>query len=497
MSNGTDADMPTSGRSSTVRRLRVDGNRLWDDLKALSQIGRGSRGVSRLAFSLADMEGRRWLMKRFGDAGIHPRMDRYGNVFGRLEPGARGRVPVGVPEEAPEGAQNRAPKRTPDEAPAEAPNEVGASSLILVGSHIDTVPEGGMFDGALGVLAGLECVRVIKEAGIRLPYALEVIAFANEEGSRLGPGLFGSRALFEGIPKDEWERVLPVLTQAGVWPADAGRPCSPGAGDCAPGSGDDTRDGTGGSAADAGSTAVPEAPGPLLDTRILRAYLELHIEQGGVLDASGDDIGVVQGIVCIHSFQAIFKGKPNHAGTAPMSGRKDALLGAAELILAVPDVVREVGSAITVGTCGQVRVLPGGRNIIPGEAEISIEVRDLDESVADRVVESLRLRAGEIARRRGLEHQLTPTSRTPGAMMSPELQEVIECSARALGLRTRRMPSGAGHDAAALGNKVPSGMIFVPSKEGVSHSPEEWTSKEQCESGAQVLLNTILHLMGY
>ncbi len=366
-----------------------------------------------MAFSPADMEGRRWLLERFQDVGIPAWMDVYGNVFGCL-------------------------------------GEAGQGKAILIGSHLDTVPEAGMFDGALGVLAGLECLRTLKESGVRLPYDVQVVAFANEEGTRLGPGLFGSRALLEGIPHDEWQRVLPVLDEAGL-----GR----GAG-----------------------------PGPSLDPASLRAYLELHVEQGGVLDASGEDIGVVQGIVCLRSFNAVFLGEANHAGTTPMEHRKDALLGAAELVLSVPTTVRRLGSGTTVGTCG--------RNVVPGEVEISFDVRDLDEGVVERVIESLRTRAQEIASSRGLEVLLTPMAGTLGAMMAPEIQDVIEGEAIRLGLSFRRMPSGAGHDAMVFGKKVPSGMIFVPSRGGKSHSPDEWTSKEHCGNGAQVLLGTVIALAG-
>lgn len=430
----------TSGKA-----IRINVDRLWNDLLELSKIGRGERGVSRPAFSPADMEGRRWLLKRFEEAGIPARMDAYGNVFGRLEGIRR------------EGVQRSGFEKSGvlrGDARVDTP---GDPPYILIGSHLDTVPEGGMLDGALGVLAGLECLRVLKGSGERLPCAVEVVAFSNEEGSRLGPGTFGSRALLEGISGEEWARVCPALKEAGL---------------------------------DAASLAT----GPSLNPSAIRAYLELHIEQGGVLDASGEDIGVVQGIVCIQSFRALFKGEPNHAGTTPMENRKDALLGAAELVLAVPATVREIGSGTTVGTCGQIRVSPGGRNIIPGLAEISIEVRDLREETANRVVESLRKRAFEIASARGLEVELTRVSRTPGATMSPEIQDIIEDEAVALGLSTRRMLSGAGHDAMIFGKKVPSAMIFVPSRGGVSHSPSEWTSKEQCGNGAEVLLRTVIAL---
>ncbi len=398
--------------------LRIDGERLWVDLQELGGIGRGERGVSRLAFSPADMEGRRWLLARMSGAGLSSSMDAVGNVFGSLDAGS-GDVPA-----------------------------------ILVGSHCDTVPEGGTFDGALGVISGLEVARAIREAGYRLRHPLQVVAFANEEGSRIIPGTFGSRSFIGRVSPAEWARVAPVLAEAGL----------------------------GGGA----------QPSPAFSPDRYRCYLELHIEQGGVLDASGEDIGVVTGIVSIVSFTATFKGEPNHAGTTPMDQRKDALLGASELVLAIPDAVKRLGSPATVGTCGQMRVQPGGRNVIPGEATMSVEVRDLDQAVADRVLNSLRETAAEIAKRRGLGLDLGGVSLNKGALMDGRMQDIIESSARVLGLSSRRMPSGAGHDAMNLAPLVPTGMIFVPSKAGVSHSPKEWTSKEQCATGAEVLLRTVL-----
>lgn len=411
--------------------ILVNGDRLWADLQELAAIGRTERGISRLAFGPADMDGRRWLLLKLQDAGLAARMDQVGNVIGRLD--------------------------GPGPQPA----------AIVLGSHLDTVPDGGMFDGALGVLAGLECVRTIREAGatgFALRHALEVVAFANEEGSHLSPGIFGSRALTEEISREEWAKVAPALRDAGL--AGAG----------------------------AEQFREPAALLPAFRREDYLCYLELHIEQGGVLDACGDDVGVVQGITCISSFGAAFKGEANHAGTTPMDRRKDALLGAAELVLAVPEEVTRRGSGSSVGTCGQVRVLPGGRNVIPGEAEVSVEVRDLGAAVASRIVAALRDTAAEIASRRGLALELTAVSLTNGATMDGRIQDAIEAAARSLGLKTRRMPSGAGHDAMVMARHLPCGMIFVPSRNGISHSPSEWTSPEQCVSGASVLLRTIMAL---
>lgn len=429
MSSGHAVNLLRGGYMSDRRYPSIDPDRLWENLMELGSIGRGERGVTRLAFTREDLEGRRWLLRKLEEAGLEARIDKVGNVFGRM--------PAGTHE-----------------------SSRPAKPHILVGSHVDTVPEGGMFDGALGVLAALECATVLKEQGLLSENPLEIVAFSNEEGSRVGPGLFGSRAFAEGLPEEEWKQIRPVLEKAGL--LDDGD----------------------------GSTFLA----PSLNPQGYLCYLELHIEQGGILDKAGEDIGVVQGIVGIHTFTALFKGEANHAGTTPMNQRKDALLGASELILNVPVIVRRFGSPATVGTCGQVRVSPGGRNIIPGEVEISVEVRDLDEAVSSRTVEALRDKAREIAFRRGLGLELSGVSKTPGAMMDPAVQDVIEDSAKALGLASRRMPSGAGHDAAVLAKYLRTGMIFVPSRGGISHSPREWTDKEACANGANVLLRTILRL---
>lgn len=397
--------------------LRVNPDRLWADLESLGAIGRGGRGISRLAFTPADLEGRRWLVSRMQEAGMQARIDEVGNVVGEI----------------------------PGQEPGPA---------IIIGSHTDTVPEGGMFDGALGVLSGLEAVRSLAEAGVRLRHPLKVVSFANEEGSRIIPGTFGSRWMMGKVPDAEMSRLEPILAEAGL----------------------------------AGG-AAPSAP---ICEGGCASYFELHIEQGGILDAAGEDIGIVTGIVWITSFTATFKGMANHAGTTPMGQRKDALLGAAELILAIPELVKTLGGLATVGTCGQVHVLPGGRNVIPGEVTMSVEVRDLEEDVAMRVLSAIRETARRLGSRRGLTVELTEPSANPGAKMHEGLMSLIEQAAAGFGYSFRRMPSGAGHDAMNMAAGVPTAMIFVPSKGGISHSPHEWTSKEQCAAGANVLLNTVI-----
>ncbi len=402
-------------KDSGCANIYVNADRLWEDLNELSGIGRDgiSPGVSRVAFSATDMRGRRWLLERFKEAGLNSCIDEVGNVMGRLD----------TEKSATKGA-------------------------IIMGSHTDTVPSGGMFDGALGVLGALECIRTLVENRVILEHPVYVVSFSNEEG-----GMTGSRALFRGIGQSEW-REVPPLSSAG----------KPGA-----------------------------APPPLF-ARDCVGYLELHVEQGGVLDAAGEDIGVVEGIVCIHSFDAVFKGHANHAGTTPMHQRKDALLGAARFVASVGDAVTSLGSGQSVATCGQISVTPGGRNVIPGTAKVSVETRDLDDMVAGRIVQGLRRLAVSIAEEIGLRVFFTETSVIPAVLTHDIVRDAVEASANEMGLKCRRMASGAGHDCMIAAKVIPAGMVFVPSKNGVSHSPDEWTDEKQCENGANVLLRALLKL---
>lgn len=403
-----------------MNNLKINEHRLWRHLTELGNIGRDERGVSRVAFTEADMEGRKWFLHKMEQAGLETRMDEVGNVFGI----------------------------TPYES----------KRRILVGSHMDTVPEGGMFDGALGVVAALECAQTLIERNVKMGYGLEIVGFSNEEGAIFGPGLLGSRYFVEGIGDDEIQVLEPILKRAGL------------------------------------EGFSDSSTGGKFDKDNYVCYLELHVEQGGVLYCNEDDIGVVQGIVAIYSSDIVFEGKPNHAGTTPMDQREDALLGAANMIVLIPKLVAQNGSKGTVGTCGQIRVYPCARNVIPGRAELSVEIRDLDDEVADRVMRETYSHAETIADACRLRVHSGEVSISPPALMDTEIQQIIHNSAVDLGLKVRLMPSGAGHDAAIFAKYLPTGMIFVPSKDGVSHSPEEWTNPQDCANGANVLLKTILKI---
>jgi len=406
---------------------RIDLARLRRDIEALAAIGRDpAGGISRPAWSPAHEEGRAWLLGRLREAGLAARVDAAGNVLGRLG------------------------ESTPP------------TPVVMTGSHIDTVPRGGPLDGALGVLAGLECLRTARAAGVRLSRALEVAAFTDEEGRFYG--FFGSRALTGSLDQALAARLsdptgLPLpeaMRRAGF---DLER--------------------------------ASEARRPAGD---IAAYVELHIEQGPWLEAEDLPIGVVEGIVGIRRFRLTFVGQPDHAGTTPMDRRRDAFFTAAEYATKSRDLVVRGGAGRAVTTIGVVDVRPGVPNIVPERAALLQELRDPDPVVLDRLAARTLQAARRVARARGVVLEVEHLMRAEPVRMSPRIQAEIEAAARELGLPTRRMPSGAGHDAQVLAAVTDAGMLFVPSQGGRSHRPDEWTDWAALERGANVLLATLLRL---
>ena len=413
---------------------RTDAARLRSQLERLSEFGRPAGGtfadgVSRIAYTEADVGGRAYVMSLMRDAGLTPRIDPAGNIFGRLQ-----------------SSTNPQPRQ-----PASLP--------ILVGSHIDSVPNGGNFDGDLGSLAAIEAVRTLTAAGVRTRHPLEVVVWAEEEGAAYGRSLSGSRAVAGEFPSSEL-----ALVVDGVAKADAIRRIG----------GDPSR--------------FEEARRP---PESLHAYLELHIEQGGTLEQSGLPIGVVEGIVSIERLDVSVRGFANHAGTTPMGERQDALVAAAQLVLAIREIVtREPGRQ--VGTVGKLEVTPNATNVIPGTVTHTIDLRDLDAAKLTRLATEIRERAAAIAAATRTEIEVARVTHHDPALAAPGVQQAIAGSAEALGLKWVRMPSGAGHDAQMAARLGPMGMIFVPSVGGISHSPRELTTWEDCARGADVLLRTIL-----
>lgn len=404
------------------RAPRVDGERLNGWIAGLSRFGANTHGgVDRVAFSDADVEARAWVSDLMRSAGLDVSVDLAGNLWGRRE-----------------GAEPSLPP-------------------LALGSHVDSVPNGGNFDGPVGSLGALEVATALEEADVRTRHPLHVVVFSNEEG-----GKTGSRALAGEVGPRELE----LVTASGFTIAEGLRRIG----------GDPRR--------------LDEARMP---PGALAGFLELHIEQGGVLEAEGVDIGVVEGIVGIVRWNVVVEGETNHAGTTPMALRRDALVAAARFVDLVHATVRERPGS-QVATVGRLHVEPGAPNVIPGRVSLSLEIRDLSMETIEALYTDLSRAAAVVGEDTGTVFSFERFYTSRAAPTAPAFQAAVADAARALGLGTRRMPSGAGHDAQSMAGICPMGMIFVPSAGGVSHAPHEYTSPEDVTRGAEVLLGALLLL---
>ncbi|AHE99748.1 Zn-dependent hydrolase [Thioalkalivibrio paradoxus] len=338
----------------------------------------------------------------------------------------------------------------------------GKRPAVVMGSHLDTVPGGGPLDGALGVLVGLEVLRTVKERAIALRFPLEVIDFSDEEG-RFG-GLFGSQAMAGQLTP---ERIHGARDLEGITLVDAMASWGLDANDAL-----DAR----------------------RDPNSIHAFLELHIEQGPVLDRRRIGIGVVEAITGLFKWEVRLKGQANHAGTTPMDMRIDAFQGLAEFGGEINRILEEHGGPNSRATIGRVELKPGAANTIPGLATFSLEVRDTDDRVLKALSDACRRTLSSIARRRDLMFEFDVLSEIPPAKCDPGLVELIAREAEAMGQAYLRMPSGAAHDTQSMSSVARTGMIFVPSIEGRSHSAGEWTNWEDIEAGANLMLSSVLAL---
>lgn len=420
------ASQESSGIGSSNAQRHVNQQRLWETLQKLAEFGKNPEGgVSRVGFTDADLAGRDYVVGLMRAAGLEVHVDAAGNIFGKR--GGTASVPA-----------------------------------LLFGSHTDSVPQGGNYDGDVGTLGALEAVRALNEAHITTRHPLEVVDWTNEEGGRYYSGLFGSSAAAGILPKDVAERRGEKGDTLADWLSKMG--------------------GDGGKIEDARI-----APGTFA------GYLELHIEQGGNLDEQKIPIGVVLGIVGISARTCTATGFANHAGTTPMDRRRDALAAASRAVLAVREEVRsEPGRQ--VGTVGWMKVEPGAMNVIPGRVTFPVELRDLDEKKVEHIAARVLQRFQQIGRQENVEIVCTEPDRHAPALTNPAFQAAIRASAKEAGLATLDLPSGAGHDAQNAAKFTSIGMIFVPSRGGISHSPLEYTSAQDAANGAEVLYRTLLKL---
>lgn len=415
--------MSTARPAAATDRLRVRPDRLVARLQELGRVGGlEGGGCARLALTDADRHGRDLVTTWMGDLGLETTIDTVGNVVGTRA-----------------GRDDGAP--------------------VMCGSHIDTVATGGIYDGNLGVLAGLEIIETLNEAGVTTQRPLAVAFFTDEEGSRFAPDMLGSLVYAGGLTAEEAHDVL---------------------------GGDGAR--LGDELVRIGYLGSTPCPGP-----VPHAYVELHIEQGPVLEAHGEVIGAVTGVQGISWQELTITGQSNHAGTTPMSYRHDAGYAAAAVATFVRHLAVEIGGA-QVGTVGKLDLHPDLVNVVPARARMTVDLRNTDETVLREAEGRLMAYLDELSHAEGVTVDRRSLARFEPVEFDPRLVELVETTAASFGHTTRRLPAGAGHDAQMLARVCPAGMIFVPSAGGVSHNPAEHTDPEHLAAGADVLLHMLLRL---
>ncbi len=406
----------------TASKLRVNGQRLNQHLAELAAIGKTPEGgTHRVAYTEADRQGREFTLKLMREAKLETGIDAAGNLIGRRA-----------------GSQSNLP-------------------VLTIGSHVDSVPQGGSYDGQVGSMGAIEVAQTLAENNVTLRHPLEVIIFANEEG-----GTYGSHAMAHGLT----DKQLGLTTNSGKTVGEGIKFIG----------------------------GNPDKLGqPLRKRGEIAAYLELHIEQGGILEAEKINIGVVEGIVGIHQWEVTVEGFANHAGTTPMNQRHDALLSAAKYIEAVNRVVTGIPGR-QVGTVGKIQAQPGAYNVIPGKVSTTLELRDLDAAKIQTLFQKIQAEVAQIEKATGTKFTFKETNAIVPALTDVRLRGLIDETAKRLNLTTKLMPSGAGHDAQEIAPIAPVGMIFIPSREGISHSPHEFSLPLDIGNGANVLLQTLLRL---
>jgi hydantoinase/carbamoylase family amidase len=402
------------------------------DLNSIGRIGLGDHGaVTRLVFSIKELRSRQLLIHLMRQAGLKIQIDAIGNIFGRFD-----------------GSDDKAP-------------------AVLAGSHLDTVVHGGKYDGPVGVIGALEAVRTIAENKIPVRASLEVVCFVGEESSRFGFSTLGSSLIAGEVrPNDLTNAVDPQGTKL----ADV-----------------------------LSSLGITQKQLSALrrDPKTLKAYLELHIEQGPILEAKGKRIGLVTSIAAPSRFKVIFRGQADHSGTTPMNMRKDALVASAQLIEYVEKVCRKYSSmdkGRVVGTVGAMKIEPGVINSIPGKVELLVDIRSTSAQAKDRVARMVKEQARAIAKKRKIAAEVLKIREENPVPLDKQLLRVTREICDAKDIDYEIMPSGAGHDAMQMAKIAPAGMIFVPSKRGISHNPEEWTHPDDIALGSQLLMEAMIRI---
>ena len=404
--------------------MTIDSARMMSKLEELSCIGRtASGGVTRLGLTAENAAAKELVARWMGEAGLTVRYDAAANLIGRLG---------------------------------------GDGPAIVLASHLDSVIEGGRFDGPMGVVIALEVARLLAGNRGELAHPVEVIALSDEEGTRFGTGFFGSRAMLGKLPPDVLDRqdkngitVAQAMEKLGYPPHKIGK-----------------------AARDPGEIA---------------AYLEVHVEQGAVLDQLDYPVGVVTRIAGTAHLQVTLQGRADHAGATPMNLRKDPLVAAAQVILAAEKLAKEI-SPTAVATVGKVKVKPGAVNVIPELAEFSLDIRDVEKATRGELIEAILEALEKACRSRQIEWRVEERLKVDPVPLSCSVQATLAKACEETGIPVHKMPSGAGHDAMIFAPLVETGMLFVRSREGVSHNPAEWTDEADIAQATEVLWRAAMDL---
>jgi beta-ureidopropionase / N-carbamoyl-L-amino-acid hydrolase len=412
----------SSSHNLSLSTLSVNSDRLQASIEQLAQIGKQPNGeICRLAFSSEDSHARNLIKQWMKEAGMTVRIDAAANIIGFY---------AGITDKP----------------------------VLATGSHIDTVPSGGKFDGVLGVLAGIEMVRTLQEHDLRLDHGIEVIVFTDEESTMIGSQAIAGKVLTKSPERYQSKTAKSIQTAlqefGGNW------------------------------------EQIYSAQRSRKD---LVAFIELHVEQGAVLEKSKKDIGIVQGVVGMRRYAISITGLANHAGTTPMDNRQDALVAAAQVVLAVRDIALKMPSQ-PVATVGYLQVLPNAVNIIAGKVDLTVDLRDLSKACLETMLEQLNQSLVAIAENTNVQFSITPLLCVEPTLASTSIQQTISQVCQDLKFSYTQMLSRAGHDSLEIGRITDMGMIFVPSASGISHSEAEYTSPLQCQQGANVLLHTFIKL---
>lgn len=405
----------------------IQKERLQKDFDAMAQLTGLGEGVNRLAFTDADWEGRQYIIDCMNDAGLDVEIDGFGNVIG---------YKVGTNPDLP---------------------------VVMVGSHTDSVPNGGNYDGVVGVLSAIEAVRSMIDDGFEQEHTIAVVDFMCEESSRFGAATLGSKAMRGKLTLNDLHRL--VDTQ-GITLYDALK----------------------------GRNLNPDAIESMAYNRPVKAFIEIHIEQGKVLEHEQKQIGIVSGIAGPERFYVTIRGNADHSGATPMNLRHDALCGASKIILGIEEVTLMQEEPPVVGTVGIAEVVPGAMNVIPGAVKLGVDIRSISKVARDSVVFLIKELIDVIAEKRGLSYTIEPISKDHPVSMHPLMVKEIERAVTSLQLEYMIMPSGAGHDAMHWAEVAPTGMIFIPCRDGISHNSAEFAAMDDIVAGAEVLENVIKNI---